>query len=707
MASNPRSTNGGTPSSGEPYTFPSFGNFGPPYVATLSLPGLTIRLPVWLFPTPVIPNPPNVSVSPNTLDVNTPPTHQPHVDFSPSSPIKSPSISPSSPSESSKASSQVDQKKKKWKEKKKKSLKGTKTPTTSDVGSKKLVIVNSIGSVDEVNNIKMKNPKPKFPCSLCKGDHFLRDCPSLTQVLEMWSSTSSASVGHVNDTPSTSDVQVGKKKKTVKFPCMLCKGNHYSHLCPRMDEASSLLEKIQLPKGYCKLSSDPSLVDGMVNPVPSLVSLVDQVVNLVSSSIEPQTQVADPVPSSINPTLHQKSDTKVVDLFSSLVDPTLPLESDTKVVDPVLPSVDPTPPLMSAKVTDPFPSSVSPTLPLKSAKVVNLVSPSVDPIPPLRNVEVTDPVPSSVSPTLPLKSAQVVYLSPPLVDPIQSSVDPTLLLESKPDTAHVFLINTDLTMPTGIPPPPMEPPPSTEAILFDWGALTGPRLPSHIPFQITVQVRGRDVPQTLIYEGASISILSSVAWYALGCPQLAPVTQNLLAFNRRASQPLGILPQFPVTLGGKTVFIDVMVVRDPLDFTLLLGQDYVYDMKAIVSTLFRVISFPHDGRIVTIDQLSFIGPDWVTSLSGSYMQTVSAPPHVNYVALSPMTSTFDDLDPVVDMVISSIGLLEPDLLTPFMTLDMCSFQSDSLPSDEDLLEAMTEFCPLTWYPSRALSSWKP
>jgi hypothetical protein len=668
MASNPGSTNGGTPSSGEPYTFPSFGNFGPPYVATLSLPGLTIGLPVWLFPTPVIPNPPNVSVAPNTLDVNTPPTHQPHVEFSPSSPIKSPSISPSSPSESSKASSQVDQKKKKRKEKKKKSPKRTKTPTTSDVGSKKPVTVNSTGSVDEINKIKRNNPKPKFPCSLCKGDHFLRDCPGLTQVLEMWSSTSSASVSHVDDTPSTSDVQVGKKKKTVKFPCMLCKGNHYSHLCPRMDEASSLLEKLQLPKGYRKLSSDPSLVDGLVNPVPSSVSPVDQVVNLVSSSIEPQTQVADPVPSSISPALHQKSDTKAVDPFPS-VDPILPLENETQVVDPV--------------------------------------SPSVDPIPPLRNVKVTDPVPSSVSPTLPLKSAQVVYPSPPLVDPIQSSVDPTLLLESKPDTAHVFLVNTDSTMPGGIPPPPVEPPPSNEAILFDWGALTGPRLPSHVPFQITVQVRGRDVPQTLIDEGASVSILSSVAWYALGCPQLAPVTHSLLAFNRGTSQPLGILPQFPVTLGGKTVFIDVMVVRDPLDFSLLLGRDYVYAMKAIVSTLFRVISFPHDGRIVTIDQLSCIGPDWVTSLSGSYMQTVSPPPHVNYVALSPMTSTSDDLDPVVDMVISSVGLLEPDLLTPVTTLDMCSFQSDSLPSDEDLLEAMTEFCPLTWYPSRALSSWKP
>jgi hypothetical protein len=408
MALNPESTNGGTPSPGEIYTFPSFGNFGPPYFSTLSLPGLIIGLPVWLFPTPVIPNPPNVLAAPNTLDVGTPPTHQPHINFSPSSPIKSPSISPSLPSESSKASSQVDQNKKKWKEKKKKNLKRTKTPTTSDVGSKQPITVNNSRSVDEVNKIKMKNPKPKFPCSLCKGDHFLMDFLGLTQVLEMCSSMSSAFFGHVDDTPSTSDVQFGKKKKTVKFPCMLCKGNHYSHLCPRMDEASSLLEKLQLPKVYCKISSDPSLVDGLVNLVPSPVSPVDQVVNLVSSSIEPQTQVVDPIPSSISPALHQKSDTKVVDLFLSSVDPTLSLESDTKAVDPfppvdpilplenetqvvnsVLPSVDPTPPLMSAKVVDLVPSSIFPTLHSKSVKVV-------------------DPIPSSVNPTLPLESAYAI-----------------------------------------------------------------------------------------------------------------------------------------------------------------------------------------------------------------------------------------------------------------------------------------------------------
>jgi hypothetical protein len=394
---------------------------------------------------------------------------------------------------------------KKKRKEKKKNQKGTKPPTTSNVGSKQPTTINSTGSVDKVDKIKTKNLKPKFPYSLCKGDHFLRDCPGIPKVLKMWSSTSSASTIHVGDTPSTSNVKVGKKKTTVKFPCMLCKGDHYSHLCPHMDEASSLLDKLQRPTGYRNISPNPSLVDGLVNPVPSPVSPVDHAVNLVSSSIEPKTQVVDPVPSSINPTLHQKSETKVVNLVTSFVEPV------DKVVDSVSPSIDPTPPLRSVKVTDPVPSSVSPNLHLKSVKVTDPVPSSFTPTLHPKSAKVVVLVTSSVNPTLPLKSANVVDLIP-------SSIDPTLPLESKPDSSHVFLVDTGSTVPGGIPPSPAKTPPSNEAILFYWGALTGPHLPSHIPFNITVQVCGRDVPHALIDEGSSISILSSIAWQDLRYP---------------------------------------------------------------------------------------------------------------------------------------------------------------------------------------------
>jgi hypothetical protein len=512
MASVPKMTNEGTSVLGEPFVFPSYRNIGPPHITTLSLPGLTIGLPVWLFSTQVIPN----AVSASIISTS-PQENKPQVDPSPSSPIRSSSpsslvrsspVSSSSSSESSEASNPVNKKKKKRKIKKKKDKQGSKPPTTVKNVGKQPVTISHAGSVDDVK-ITQTTRKPKYPCKLYKGSHLLKECHSLSKAIEAWSThprqpTSLASEQHADKPPSTSHGTVGKKKSRVKFPCMLCKGSHLTHLCPHMDETSKLLEDMtvsqpHLPAAYRKLSLNPPIVDGMITLIPSLVNPVDHVTNLVTSLVEPIDKVVDLIPSSINPTLPSESETKMVNPIPSSIDPTLPLESVTQVVDP-------------------FP-------PVKT-QVVNLISPSVD---------------------------------------------PTLPLESKPDTTHVFLVDTESTMPGAIPPSLVEPPPTNEAIHFDWGVLTGPRLPSHVPFQITVQVCGRDVPQTLIDEGSSVSILSSISWQALGYPPLAPVTQNLLAFNRRTSQPLGTLPQFPITLGGKTIFIDVMVVQDPLDFSLLLG----------------------------------------------------------------------------------------------------------------------------------------
>ena len=113
---------------------------------------------------------------------------------------------------------------------------------------------------------------------------------------------------------------------------------------------------------------------------------------------------------------------------------------------------------------------------------------------------------------------------------------------------------------------------------------------------------------TIIDEGASVSILSSVAWKALGSPALLPEMRNLSGFDKGTSRPLGILPNVPVTLKGKTVHMNMMVVQGPLDYNLLLGRDYIYCMGAIVSTLFRVMCFLNEGRMVKlVDQLSFPG----------------------------------------------------------------------------------------------------
>ena len=121
-----------------------------------------------------------------------------------------------------------------------------------------------------------------------------------------------------------------------------------------------------------------------------------------------------------------------------------------------------------------------------------------------------------------------------------------------------------------------------------------------------------------------------------------------------------------------------MVVSGPLDFNLFLGRGYTYAMGALVSSLFRVVCFPHEGRIVTIDQLSFFGPNVATglpsSLPGFYPPVVSSPPQVNYVATYPVPVLSDSA--IVHQVLGELG---PD------------FRDVFLPSNVELLEAMTSY----------------
>jgi hypothetical protein len=53
------------------------------------------------------------------------------------------------------------------------------------------------------------------------------------------------------------------------------------------------------------------------------------------------------------------------------------------------------------------------------------------------------------------------------------------------------------------------------------------------------------------------------------------------------------------------VEVDFEDVDVPLDYNLLLGCNWTYFMTAVVSYFFHTLCFPHEGKIVTIDQLSF------------------------------------------------------------------------------------------------------
>jgi hypothetical protein len=99
------------------------------------------------------------------------------------------------------------------------------------------------------------------------------------------------------------------------------------------------------------------------------------------------------------------------------------------------------------------------------------------------------------------------------------------------------------------------------------------------------------------------------------------------------------------------VCVEVEVVDASLDYNLLLGRSWTYAMQAVVAIVFWVLLFPHEVRIMTIDQLSFSRPD--PSLGASAVLMIDNPqPGVINVGVGlfpPLMGTFDYPPPQGDV----------------------------------------------------------
>jgi len=252
-------------------------------------------------------------------------------------------------------------------------------------------------------------------------------------------------------------------------------------------------------------------------------------------------------------------------------------------------------------------------------------------------------VENETSESIPDESQRVDMAVDPVLPSKCSSSNNTTTEEKENDAIQIIFIKTDSDDLGGSPPIPLPqdgsssepypaiysvPPPSNLVVSFDWNLLGRPRLLASVPFRIIVQAYRMVMVGTIIDEGASMSILSSTSWKAPSLPSILPKMRNLTGFDKGTSRPLGILPNVPITLRRKTVHMNVMVVQGPLDYNLLLGRDYIYSMGAIISSLFRVMCFPHEGRVVKlVDQLSFPGSHIANSqtpyLNGLFTQGMS------------------------------------------------------------------------------------
>ena len=132
---------------------------------------------------------------------------------------------------------------------------------------------------------------------------------------------------------------------------------------------------------------------------------------------------------------------------------------------------------------------------------------------------------------------------------------------------------------------------SSSVIKFETAGLQ-PRLPYYVSLLIHVECLNMTVKRTMIDEGIATFVMSLLCWKGLGSPELSKSATMLTAFDGRSFRPHGILPSLKVHLGGKTVVIKVEVVDAPLDYNLLLGRNWMYNMQAVASSLFHVVCFP-------------------------------------------------------------------------------------------------------------------
>lgn len=83
----------------------------------------------------------------------------------------------------------------------------------------------------------------------------------------------------------------------------------------------------------------------------------------------------------------------------------------------------------------------------------------------------------------------------------------------------------------------------------------------------------------------------------------------LKAFDGHIFKTHGILTAFTANLGGKTISIEVEVIDVTLEYNLILGCTWFYAMRVVALTIFRLLRFPHQGKIVTIYHLNYCVAD--------------------------------------------------------------------------------------------------
>jgi hypothetical protein len=199
------------------------------------------------------------------------------------------------------------------------------------------------------------------------------------------------------------------------------------------------------------------------------------------------------------------------------------------------------------------------------------------------------------------------------------------------------------------------------------------RLSHQLTFQIQVMVGGRNIHNTILDKGSSTCFISLSCWRAIGSPKLNQYPTTLKVFDGHGFHPHGVLQYFIVELKGKNASIYIEVVDALLYYNLFLGHNWLCAMIVVAYSVFRILQFPHQVKIVTLDQLDYCTPD----LHASPKSNVPFLGHSNLeyeslgVCLLKYSSLmgFFPLSPLDTPKVSTLNMISTQVQQPLESLD--------------------------------------
>ena len=115
---------------------------------------------------------------------------------------------------------------------------------------------------------------------------------------------------------------------------------------------------------------------------------------------------------------------------------------------------------------------------------------------------------------------------------------------------------------------------------------------------IIVDSMGKRIPKVLIDDGSALNVcpLKTTSCLGLNIEDFVPTDQHVRAYNNSRREVLGTIT-LELTIGPMVKKVDFQVLNIALCFNMLLKRPWIHDIKAVPSSLYQKVWFPHEGAL--------------------------------------------------------------------------------------------------------------